>query len=92
MEFKHPKYYKEMRVEKRKLQAASNKLHNILTLIKFYVARSEVLSKDKCIVGMLHVEGYLVWRKCHTITSCYFQFYCKKAAISIIPQKIGSTK
>ena len=26
MEFKHPKYYKEMRAERRKLQAASFKL------------------------------------------------------------------
>ena len=29
MEFKHPKYYKEMRAEKRKLQAPSLKLQAI---------------------------------------------------------------
>ena len=55
-----------------KLQAASNKLLNNFSLIKSHVARSEVLRKDKCIVRMPHMEGYLVWRKCHTITFGYF--------------------
>ena len=69
-----------------KLQAASNELLDNFSLIKSHVARSEVLRKDKSILGMLHVEGYLVWRKCHTITFGYFQLYCKKVAINIITQ------
>ena len=69
-----------------KLQAASNKLLDNLSLIKFYASRSEVLDHDKCIVGMPHMEGYLVWRKCHFITLGYFQLYCKKVAINIIAQ------
>ena len=69
-----------------KLQAASNKLHNISTLIKFHVSRGEVLDHDECIVRMPHMKGYLVWRKCHTITLGYFQLYSEKMAISIISQ------
>ena len=69
-----------------KLQAASDKLHNIFALIKSHVSRDEVLRKDKCIVRMFHVERDLVWRKCHTITLRYFQLYCKKVAITIITQ------
>ena len=55
-----------------KLQAASDKLHNISAFIKSHVSRGEVLRKDKCIVRVLHMEGYLVWRKCYTITLRYF--------------------
>ena len=57
----HPKYYKEMRAKRKKQQAASNKLLNNFSLIKSHVARSEVLRKDKCIVRMPYMEGYLVW-------------------------------
>jgi len=35
MEFKHPKYYKEMRVEKRKLQAASSKQQAIQETVPY---------------------------------------------------------
>ena len=69
-----------------KLQAASNKLLDNFSLIKFHVTRDEVLDHDKCIVGMPHMKGNLVWRKCHTITLGYFQLYCKKVAIIIVTQ------
>ena len=55
-----------------KSQAASDKLLDNLSLIKFHVSRSEVLDHDKCVQRMFHMEGYLVWRKCHTITLGYF--------------------
>ena len=55
-----------------KLQAASDKLLDNLSLIKFHASRSEVLDHDKCIVLMAHMEGNLVWRKCHFITLGYF--------------------
>ena len=74
-----------------KLQAASNKLLDNLSLIKFHVSRSEVLHHDKCILRMFHMEGYLVWRKCHTITLRYFQLYSEKMVIYIVSQQIRST-
>ena len=102
-EFKHPKYYKELRKRNKldqaisnaeataaseratgpghkqrdstggvpgeadisvtsvKLQAASDKLHNKFSLIKFHASRSEVLYHDKCVQRMAHMEGNLMW-------------------------------
>ena len=56
--FKHPKYWREM---KKELQAASSKLLDLATLIKFQAARVDVHRKDKTILGMLHMECDLVW-------------------------------
>ena len=44
-----------------KLQAASDKLLDNLSLIKFYVSRSEVLDHDEGVVRMPHMEGNLMW-------------------------------
>ena len=63
--FKHPKYWREMRKELQaaslKLQAASSKLLNLATLIKFQATRGEVHRKDKTILRMLQMECKLVW-------------------------------
>jgi len=44
-----------------KLQAASDKLSNILSFIKIRETRGEGLYQDKCILRMCHVERNLVW-------------------------------
>ena len=44
-----------------KRQAASGKLLDLLTLIKFYGASSERLYHDKTILRMSEVIGNLVW-------------------------------
>ena len=55
-----------------KLQAASVKLADHGPWIKFHGPWITGLDQDKTILWMQHMEGNLVWRKCHTITSCYF--------------------
>ena len=57
--FLTPQWLKEF--EELKRQAASDKLLNLRSLIKFHVSRSEVLHHDKCVQRMAHMEGYLVW-------------------------------
>ena len=44
-----------------KLKPASVKLHDPKTTKKFHGTRTKGLCYDKCIVWMLHMEGYLVW-------------------------------
>jgi hypothetical protein len=44
-----------------KRQAASGKLANIFSLVKFPVSRDERLYQDKCILRMLHVKRNLMW-------------------------------
>ena len=75
-----------------KLQAASVKLPDRGPWRTFPGPRTEALDQDKTILRMCHMEGNLVWRKCHTITSCYFQFNCKKEMIFIISPQIWRAK
>ena len=49
------------RATSNKLQAASYKLSNIFSFIKFPVSSGERLYQDKCILRMCHVERNLVW-------------------------------
>ena len=42
--------------------------------------------KDKCILWMFHMEGYLVGWKAYFVGGCILQFYCKKGPTRSISQ------
>ena len=89
MPWYHPKHYAALRAEKRKLQAASDKLHDAWTtehLKTIHGSWIEGLDQDKTIVRMLHMPCNLVWWKSDFSTLRYFQFNCEKDARIIIAQ------
>ena len=49
-------------------QASGYKIPDSFALIKFWKHARGIQNHDKCILRMLHMEGYLVWRK--------FNFIC----------------
>ena len=56
----------------RRLEAASNKVRDRGAWIKYRAALRVGRDQDERMFRMLDMEGYLVWRKCHFITFCYF--------------------
>jgi len=54
------------------LQASGYKVPDLCTFIKFWNVKRGIKNQDKCIQWMLHVKGYLVWRKFNFVSFCNF--------------------
>ena len=71
-----------------KLQAASGKLSNIFSFIKFPVSSSERLYQDKCIFRVLNMPPNLVCTQPNRITPTHFKLNGKKLLILGVSNKI----
>ena len=62
----------KLQAQRFKLQAPSDKLHDLCSLIKFHGPRTTVLDHDETIFRMQFMKGNLMWTQTNRITTSYF--------------------